>query len=155
MASSDMVDVLSEVPLFNGFNVQELELVASYANLTGIKKGDTLFEEGDRGDYVCFVVSGKLDVLKESDKGEPMVLTTLSRGRSIGEGSIVDDSPRSATVRARTDASMIILSRDAFESILEQFPESGIKLLKGIARLLSLSLRKTSSQLADITAHDE
>lgn len=155
MAGNDMVDVLSEVPLFNGFKVQELELIASYATLTEIKKGEILFEEGDRGDYVCFVVDGKLEVVKESAGGKARVLTTLSRGRSIGEGSIVDDSPRSATVRADTNASLIILSRDAFESILDQFPEIGIKLLKGIARLLSLSLRKTSSQLADVSPRDE
>ena len=57
------------------------------------------------------------------------------------------------TVRARTQATMVVLTREAFDSILKTHPQVGIKILKGIARLLSMNLRKTSSQLADFIDH--
>jgi CRP-like cAMP-binding protein len=63
--------------------------------------------------------------------------------------SILDNFPRSAAVRARTKATLVTLSRDSFESICDEHPRIGLKIVRGIARLLSLGLRKTSSRLAD------
>jgi CRP/FNR family cyclic AMP-dependent transcriptional regulator len=77
------------------------------------------------------------------------VITELSRGRSIGEMSVIGDFLRSATVKAQTETKLIILTQRNFELILEEYPKIGIKILKGISRLLSLSLRDTSGRLAD------
>ncbi len=76
-------------------------------------------------------------------------LATLTKGRSIGEMAVIDDFPRSATVRARTKGTLVLLTRQGFEVILEQHPGIGVKILKGISRLLSQNLRKTSSRLVD------
>jgi CRP-like cAMP-binding protein len=76
-------------------------------------------------------------------------LSTLAKGRSIGEMSLIDNITRSATIKARNHTKMVKLSRKGFDSILDSFPRIGNKILKGIARLLSLNLRKTSSRLAD------
>lgn len=77
------------------------------------------------------------------------MISSLHRGRSIGDMAVLDNFPRSATVRSRTKATLITLTRDSFETILDKHPRIGIKMLKGLARLLSLNLRKTSSRLAD------
>ena len=113
------------------------------------KAGEILFREGDKGDFVFFVVDGKLDVLKTSKTSEDAVLATIGKGRSIGEMTIVDDYPRSATVKTQTDVSLLILTRDDFEHILNEYPQIGIKVLKGLTRQVSLNLRKTSSRLAE------
>ena len=68
---------------------------------------------------------------------------------TIGEMSVVDNFPRSATAKARTETSFLTLTQKNFDEILKNHPEIGIKILKGISRLLSLNLRKTSSRLAD------
>ena len=112
-------------------------------------RGWTLFKEGDKGDYVCFVVEGAMDIIKKSSTRGAVVIASLPKGRSIGEMSIIDNFPRSATVRAQTDATYITLTQKGFDNILKGYPEIGIKILKGISRLLSLNLRKTSSRLAD------
>jgi CRP-like cAMP-binding protein len=78
---------------------------------------------------------------------EEIVLHSLSRGQSFGEMSIIENSPRSATVRATTDASFVTLSRENFESIMKNYPDIGSKILKGISLLLSKYLRQTSSRL--------
>jgi CRP/FNR family cyclic AMP-dependent transcriptional regulator len=78
-----------------------------------------------------------------------VVISTLSKGRSIGEMSVIDKTPRSATVKAKTKATLVALSAEGFDLILDQYPKIGIKILKGISRLLSQNLRKTSSRLAD------
>ena len=110
---------------------------------------ELVFKEGDKGTFVCFVVDGTLNVVKESEIGESVVITALSKGRSIGEMAVIDDFPRSATVKARTNSRLILLTRKGFDLISEEHPKVGIKILKRISRLLSLNLRKTSSRLVD------
>ena len=90
-----------------------------------------------------------IGVLKEAEAGEEVLLSTLSKGRSIGEMAVIDKSVRSATVRAKTKATLVILSKENFEFILEDNCRLGANILKGISRFLSLNMRQTSSKLAD------
>lgn len=144
-----IIDFLIELPLFDKLKTSELRVIVKRMNFIEIDKGEILFKEGDKGNYVCFIVDGTLGVMKESVTGESVVITALSKGRSIGEMSVIDDFPRSATVKARTEAKLVILTQEGLELILEEDPKIGVKILKRISRLLSLNLRKTSSRLAD------
>ncbi|MBW1721715.1 MAG: cyclic nucleotide-binding domain-containing protein [Deltaproteobacteria bacterium] len=144
-----IIDLLVNVPMFDTLTSDELRIVTRHMNFIDLEKGETLFKEGEKGDYVCFVVSGHLDVLKGAGGGNYVVLATLSKGRSIGEMAVIDNFPRSATVKAREKSTLVILTRKGFDMILSQHPPVGVKILKGIARLLSQNLRMTSSRLVD------
>ena len=144
-----VVDSLCNVPLFDRLNGDELSVLAEYVNVIEVNRAEYVFKEGDRGDYICFVEKGSLDVMKRASAGGSVIIATLTKGRSIGEMSVIDHFPRSATVRARTKATLLTLTRSRFDSILERYPIIGVKILKEIARLLSQNLRRTSSQLAD------
>ena len=63
--------------------------------------------------------------------------------------AVIDNYPRSASVRAKTKGSLLTLSRDRFDVLLDQHPYTGIKLLRSIARFLCANLRKTSSAVVD------
>jgi CRP-like cAMP-binding protein len=141
--------LILNIPILGTLKDKELMVIEKYLNFIELTPGEIVFEEGDRGDYVCFVVEGSLDVVKRSETGEEIVISTLSKGRSIGEMSVIDDLPRSASVKARTKATLLTLSRENFEYILAEHSTIGVKILKGVARLLCLNLRKTSSRLAD------
>ncbi len=144
-----IIDFLITIPLFDKLKADELKIIVKRMNFVELDKGEILFKEGDKGDYMCFIIDGTLDVVKESAAGEGIVITALSKGRSIGEMSVIDDFSRSATVKVRTEAKLVILTQGNFELILEEHPKIGIKILKRISRLLSLNMRKTSSRLAD------
>ena len=147
--TGELIDLLINIPIFDGLDSTELHITARYMNIVKAQRGEILFREGDKGDYMCFVAEGALDIIKASEAGRYVALSSLNKGRCIGEMAILDNFPRSASVRARNDSTLITLSRDGFNKILEEHPRVGIKILKGLARLLSLSLRKTSSRLAD------
>jgi CRP-like cAMP-binding protein len=85
----------------------------------------------------------------KNKEGTMVAIATLRKGRSIGEMSIIDEAPRSATIRARTKSTVILINRVQFNQIIDKYPFIGIKILKGLARLLSMNIRKTSSRLAD------
>jgi len=144
-----ILDFLLEIPLFDKFELDELRTMAKYMNYLELVKNETLFKEGEKGDYICFVVEGTMDVAKETGSGKNVVISQLPKGRSIGEMSIIDGCLRSATVRAATDSKLVVLTSEGFETILKEHPTVGIFILRKVSRLLSLNLRKTSSQLAE------
>ncbi len=144
-------DLILTLPLFDSFKMDDLDVLSKHMNYMEILRGNYLFTEGEKGDYMCFVVRGLLDVLKKTNTGDYRVVARLGKGNTIGEMSIVDKSPRSATVIARQPTVVIILTKKGFDILTKQYPSLGVTLLKKIMRLLSLNMRRTTSKLADIT----
>ena len=144
-------DFLACFPFFESLTSEDVLIIAEHINFLEISEGEILFTEGEEGECVYFVIEGELEVIKESatEGKEGVIISRLARGRSIGEMSVIDKAPRSATVRARSNTTVMTLSADGFDLILRKHPEVGIKILKGISRLLSINLRKTSARLAE------
>ena len=147
-----ITDLLIKVPMFAGLDADELQIIEKQIKFIEIEQGETLFTEGDQGEYVCFVVDGRLEVTKKTITGEHFVLNTLARGQSVGEMSIIDKRPRSATVRAKTKATLFTLESNSFEVIMKEHSAIGMKVLKGLSLLLSKKLRQTSSRLVSYMA---
>ena len=147
--SERLSDYLGLIPIFSGLSETELQTIEKYMFFNKIGPGEFVFKECEKGDFVCFVASGALDVIKFNQNAQPVVITTLAKGGSIGEMALIDKLTRSASVRACTPSSLIVLTRKGFEMILKLHPEIGIKILKGVASLLSINLRKTSDKLAE------
>lgn len=142
---------LISLPLFDSFNVTELSRLARHMSYIHLKRGEHLFVEGDPGTFMGFVVNGVIEVFKRADTGENIALARLTRGSSIGEMAVIDKSPRSATAIAKQPTTMVTLTEKGFDLLAESHPETGIKFIKKIARLLSLNMRRTSSKLADLS----
>ncbi len=149
MRELKIIELLDTIPIFNTLDHGEARIAARFLQLCDCVSGETIFLEGDRGDSLFFVADGTLEVVKTSKVSSDVVITTVGKGRTIGEMSVIDDYPRSATVQARTRSTLIVLTRERFEKISEEHPRIAVKIIKGIARLISLNLRKTSSRLVD------
>lgn len=148
--SKAIVEFFMNIPLFSRMNAEEVKMVAKHMNVIELQQGEILFQEADRGNFMCFIAHGTLEVIKQPiAAGQKIAITTLRKGQSIGEMSVIENRPRSATIKAREEAKLFILSQAAFDLLLTRHANIGIKLLKGIAVLLSNNLRKTSSRLAD------
>lgn len=144
ITDANILDPLYEISLFDALPPNELELVCTYLHLVSFQQGETIFKEGDEGEFASFVVSGEIEVLKESED-RLVSIAKIKRGRSVGEMAIIDGAPRSATAKAVKRGQMIVLYRDRFTELLLNQPKIGVSLLQRIARMLSLNLRKTSA----------
>jgi CRP-like cAMP-binding protein len=142
-----LIFALEKIAFFDDLTRGELGLLMNFMSLYELKSGEYLFTEGEMGQYVCFVVEGRLEVLKKSITGSEIVITTITKGYSIGDMSLIDQTPRSASIRARSKSVLAILPRSAFKVILTKHPAIGIKILIGFARFQTENLRKTSNQL--------
>jgi len=143
-------EVLARMRLFDGLNSGELTALEKLVFVNRAAAGDTVCREGDRSDFLCFVVRGRLDILKaqRTADGAPAVIAHLNPGDSLGEMALVDHQPRSATVRAAEDTTLVVLTRKGFEQLRRREPRAAAVLMENIARLLCENLRRTSSRLA-------
>lgn len=149
--SKSIIDFISNIPLFESLTLKEIETVSRYIQRKKLKAEEILFNQWDKAESVYFVEHGALEVLTKSDPENYTVVATLHRGRSIGEMSLIDNFPRSATVQSKadTDTQLAFLTQSGFEKLMADHHTLGIKIIKGLARLLAQNLRKTSSRLAD------
>lgn len=141
---------LENLAIFSSLNVDELSTLARHMSYIHLQRGEYLFVEGDPGTFLGFVVNGILEIQKRRESGEYVTLARLTKGASIGEMALIDKSPRSATVIARQAAILVTLTDRAFDLLAEKHPSLAIKMIRKVARLLSLNMRRTSSKLADL-----
>ena len=144
---ASLISALGQITFFDSLSEADLNILMNFMSLYELKSGEFLFKEGEMGQYVAFVVEGRLEVLKKSITGSEIAITSIAKGYSIGDMSLIDQTPRSASIRARNRSTLAILPRSAFEIILKKHPEIGIKILIGFARFQTENLRQTSNQL--------
>ena len=112
------------------------------------KQGDIVIKQGDPGDYFYIIKEGKCQALLESEKKpEGIPLATLTTGDSFGEEALISDKKRSATIKMLTDGTLMRLSKEEFNNLLQAplmktvtFEEAKEKLLKGGAKMLDVRL---------------
>lgn len=144
--------LLTNTPIFEHLAEDDLGVVEERLISLEFEPGDLLFKEGAAGRYICFIVKGSLEVFKQTEGEDEVIIAELSEGNSVGEMSIIDGLTCSATVRAKTPATVMALTKDDFERIMQEFPSVGAQIFKGISTLLSMSLRRTSDDLAKLKA---
>lgn len=142
------LQLLRDTAIFEQLTDGQLKRIEQRLISLEFEPGDLVFREGAPGRYICFIISGELEVLKDPGEGDNVPIATLSAGHSVGEMSIIDGLTCSATVICRTPARVLALTREDFDLLVDEEPRLGTEIFRGISRLLSMSLRKTSADLA-------
>lgn len=138
--------------LFHLLNEEEVERIIPYFEVVLYPAGTTLFNEGEPGDFIGFILSGLLEVKKQTEfEGRQIILGTLKKGSFVGELSLINPGEtRFASVVALEDTELVVLERDALESLIQKYPDIGIKILKGLLQILTIRLRKSVERLTSI-----
>ncbi|MFN3076525.1 MAG: cyclic nucleotide-binding domain-containing protein [Alphaproteobacteria bacterium] len=100
------------------------------------KAGQRLFLEGEVGDRAYLVVSGQLEISKTVAGGETTVLAVIGRGEIVGEMALINNAPRTATVRATTDTELVIVSEESFRRKIEQMDPVTQHLIKKFVNII-------------------
>lgn len=129
----------------------EVALFCSYLDYRTWEDGEVLMNDGEPGDFMGFVLTGKLAVKKETNfPGRFTLVAILDRGAMVGEISAVDRGLRTATVVAMQKTEMLLLTCDNLEKMLTEQPALGVKLLKRIIHVLSLRQRRAYDRLSSL-----
>ncbi len=141
------LNLLAKIPLFADLPAHELDRILSVLNVKELIDREILFSEGDPGEHFYLVMAGELEVLMAAGQMEELQLNIMRAGEHFGEMSLIlPGGHRTATVRARGDATLLSLSRVQFLDLTQKYPE----LSTSMVRVLSQRLDNTNTQ----TFHD-
>jgi CRP-like cAMP-binding protein len=115
-----MQEVLARNPLFEGLDDFYIKDIIPIGEVMSWAKGSQIICEGDSGDTVYFLLSGRAKVTLYGDEGREIVLAVLKEGDMFGEMSILDNKPRSANVEASKDIECFVVTRKAFLEYLSK-----------------------------------
>jgi len=135
-ATTQNVDFLATVPLFNGLDRNELERFAEVTREKSYPKGSVILFEDDPGDSLFVVRDGRVKVVLIGEDGREVILGVLGVGEYFGELSLIDDRPRSAHVIAMEDSNLLVLRREDFRKRVESSPSVAWSLLTELSRRL-------------------
>ncbi|MEO7328187.1 MAG: Stp1/IreP family PP2C-type Ser/Thr phosphatase [Minicystis sp.] len=136
-------DTLMKMPLFQRLTERDLLRIMQVADVISFDKGQTVFEEGERGDELFIVLTGAVEISRGG-----LVLSEAGAGDHIGEMALIRSMPRSATVKALEASELIALRRADFFEILRKEHELAVKLLWQFLGVLADRLDQTSRDLA-------
>jgi CRP-like cAMP-binding protein len=131
VARRSAADHLAAVPLFSSLSKRDLQQVGKATTEVRIDAGQTLVEQGRTGQEFFLILDGEAEVRRNDRR-----LTTLGPGDYFGELAILDRGPRSASVIAKTDMAVLVLSQRDFVGVLASVPEMALKLLTVMAQRL-------------------
>ena len=145
-----MDDVLAAAGLFQGVAPEAAASLEQALEYGEFARGETVFVEGEQGDTVFIVLTGKVKIGRRAADGRENMLSVMGPSDMFGELSLFDPGPRTATATVLTDARLASLAHDALRPWLSDRPQIAEQLLRVLAR----RLRRTNDALADLIFTD-
>ena len=128
VSKKDLANHFAQVPLFSRCTKRELGAVARHAEVVDLPDGEEMITEGAPGDAFFIILDGRAQVERDG-----AVISEAKAGDYFGELALLDNQPRSATVRACGQISVAVLGVRMFRTILREFPDIAEQLLAGLA----------------------
>ncbi|MCL2266306.1 MAG: GGDEF domain-containing protein [Treponema sp.] len=153
--SQAALSVVSKLSLFSELDKNEFKIVSGYLRTFDMKKGESIFNEGDMGRDMFIHYSGVLNAFLTQADGTRRVIFSVRIGDFFGEMSIITHEPRSVTITATEDSSVIKFKGNDFYRILSEYPIIGYKILKAICVVQNRWLDSSSKSFNDLTRWGE
>ncbi len=139
------LDLLRRVPLFSLLTVTQAEVISGAVTKQRYKRGEVLVEQGQKSNALAILLTGRARVVSADSRGREVILATLGPGDYIGEMSIIDNEPHSATVRAEVQTDVLLLGRADFARCLAENASMSLVVMRGLVKRLRHADRKIES----------
>lgn len=146
---------LGRIGIFADLDPSERAQVAGRMKPRTFRKGQVLFREGDPGDEMFLILSGRVAVTVKPEQGGEITLSEISAGNFLGEMSIIEQAPRSATCRALTDCELLTLHADDFLDLIASRPRAAAAVLRRMAAITAERLGNTGALLSQMVKWGE
>ncbi len=150
MSPAPTVAALARTTIFGSLNEAALQRVADESVEASYRPGAVVFAQGDVGDCLYVVTSGRLKLQVRTRGLDTLMLTTLRAPDTFGELAVIDRGPRSATVVALEPSTLLAVARSTVLALLSDRPEVTEALLRG----LGATVRRLTEQAADLALLD-
>ena len=145
MTMLSSLDLIRRVPLFAMLTDSQANAVAEAVIKRRFKRGEVIVEQGKKSNALFILLNGRARVITADNRGREVILATLHPGDHIGEMSLIDNEPHSATVRADVQTDVLMLGRMEFASCLPENSSMAYAVMRGLVQRLRHADRKIES----------
>lgn len=145
-----MNDVLARSGILQGVPPGAADMLVRHLHEVSFRRRRTVFVEGERGDRLYIILSGKVKVHRKTSEGRETLIALLGPGDMFGELALFDPGPRTSTVTTLTELYAVAMDRHALHAWITAYPTIAEQLLQVLAR----RLRRTNDTLCDLILTD-
>ncbi|TQL52289.1 transcriptional regulator [Ornithinicoccus hortensis] len=141
---------MMKTPLFAALDETSAQRLMESMQRTQLHRSETVFNEGDPGDSLYIILTGKVKLARTSGDGRESLMSVLGPGEMFGELSLFDPGPRLSSAIAVADTKLISLGHQDLTEFLTAHPEVSMQMLAGMAH----RLRRTNEGISDLVFTD-
>ncbi|MFQ6021991.1 MAG: Crp/Fnr family transcriptional regulator [Acidiferrobacterales bacterium] len=142
--------MLKNIPLFSALEQQDLDTLSNHAVTKTYAKNSVIINEGDHTNALYVILTGKVKIFLTDENQKEVIIDIQRPGDYFGELALLDEAPRSASVRTTENSTFLIISKSQFKNCLVKHPEIAINLIKE----LSQRLRATTENVKSLALMD-
>jgi CRP/FNR family cyclic AMP-dependent transcriptional regulator len=151
MAMLSNLDLIRRVPLFSMLTANQAESVAEAVVKRRFRRGEIIVERGQKSNALYILLTGRARVVAADARGREVILAVLQPGDYLGEMSLIDNEPHSASVRAEVQTDVLMLGRAEFARCLPENSSLSYAIMRGlVARLRNADRQIESLALLDV-----
>ena len=139
------LELIRRVPLFSMLTAAQAESVSDAVIKSRFKRGEAIVEQGKKSNALYIILNGRARVITTDQRGREVILATMQSGDYVGEMSLIDNEPHSATVRAEVQTDVLVLGRLEFARCLPENSSMAYAVMKGLVQRLRHADRKIES----------
>lgn len=139
------LDLIRRVPLFSLLTMEQAQGIADSVVKRRFRRGELVVEQGKKSNALFILLTGRARVLTADARGREVILAVLQPGDYVGEMSLIDHEPHSATVRAEVQTDMLILGRAEFARCLPEASSLSYAIMRGLVHRLRAADRQIES----------
>lgn len=140
---AEIAQRLNQIEIFKNVSLANLENLSRAISIQAFNADEILFNEGDSGDAMYMLEEGEIDIFIREPSGAEKTLRTFTQGGVVGEFSLLDGQPRSASARAKESAKVLVLQREVFNRFIQSRP----KVVLAMLQYLSEKVRYTTTSV--------
>lgn len=137
MSLNEESDFLSKVPLFQELEPSRLKLLAFTSEMVNFQNSEILFKAGEPGDCAYVIMEGEVEILSSAE--DSAVVGVLQTNQIFGELALLNDEPRSATLRARGSVKVMKISESLFLELIRESPGLALNVVRQLSQKLAVS----------------
>ena len=145
MAMLSNLDLIRRVPLFSLLTGEQAQAVAEGVVKRRYRRGEVIVEQGTKSNALFILLTGRARVVTADSRGREVILAVLQPGDYLGEMSLIDNEPHSATVRAEVQCDALVLGRPEFTRCLPENSSLSYAIMRGLVSRLRAADRQIES----------
>ncbi|MEX1302692.1 MAG: Npt1/Npt2 family nucleotide transporter [Desulfotignum sp.] len=126
--------LLKGIEIFSGLSASELAAIAGVTEEMAYDEDEEVIKQNSVGETVFLIIEGQVSVIMERENGHEKRIDQMTSGRAFGEMALIDDSPRSATIRTMTPSRFLILHKQVFKETAMEFPRIAMQICSVLSR---------------------